>query len=197
MTGQVSEGERHRSCTARGWIHADADDVGDAMQIDVVCQQGCVVAPCDGGDEAVDEAARSDSFLAALAVDPGGGFKVGGGVDRVQVKPLQQPAQVALAGVGACAGENLHHHRLGHRERPIFGDELGESDINRASGGSVELDPGRGVGQDHAPGCNTGSAGMSSSAWAPRMASASSRVMGCPARWRRARSTASVLVCTP
>jgi len=31
----------------------------------------------------------------------------------------------------------------------------------------------------------------------PRIASASSRVIGCPARLRRAKSTASVLVCMP
>lgn len=47
-------------------------------------------------------AARSDSVLAAPAVDPGGGFKVGCGVDRVQVESLQEPAQVALAGIGAA-----------------------------------------------------------------------------------------------
>lgn len=122
------------------------------MQVDVVGEQGGVVAPGDGGDEAVDEAARSDSVVAALAVDPGGGFEVGCGVDRMEVKSLQQSAEVALAGVGACASEYLHDHRLGHRDRTVVGDQLGESDIDGASGGTVELDPGRGVRQDHAPG---------------------------------------------
>jgi len=49
-------------------------------------------------------------------------------------------------------------------------DELGESDIDGASGRPVELDPGRGVGQDYAMGRGSVSAGMSSSAWAPRIA---------------------------
>jgi len=69
-------------------------------------------------------------------------------------------------------GEDLHHHWFGHRDSTVVGDELGESDIDGASGGPVELDPGRGVGQDYAMGRGSVSAGMSSSAWAPRIARA-------------------------
>jgi hypothetical protein len=107
------------------------------------------------------------------------------------MESLQQPPQIALTDIGACAGQNLHHHRLGHRDRAVLGDQLGESDIDRASGGPVEFDPGGSVDQDHAPDRRSMSAGSASRAWAPRMARASSRLIG--AR-RRIHLVSSLLV---
>lgn len=66
------------------------DDARDAMQVDVMGEQGGVVAPVDGGNKAVEEVAQSDSVLATLAADPNSGFEVGGWVDRMQVESLQE-----------------------------------------------------------------------------------------------------------
>src|SRR5207248_3883467 len=92
---------------------------------------------------------------------------------------------------------HLHDDRLGDRDGAGGFDQLREALVDRALGGSVVLDPRRGVGQDHAAARGGASAGASEMARAPRIASASSRVMGWPASWRRASSTAAVLVRTP
>lgn len=97
--------------------------------------QGGVVAPGNGRDEAVEEPARGDSHLATLTVDPGCGFEVGGGGGGMKAESPQEAAQVSFAGIGACAGEKLRDHRFGHRDRTIVDDQLGESDIDCASGG--------------------------------------------------------------
>jgi hypothetical protein len=114
-----------------------------------------------------------------------------------QVEPYQQPPQVSRPLVAARPGQHLHHYRLGDRNRTASRDQGGEPLADRASGSPVVLEPGGRVGQDHAAPWGGASAGGWAIAWAPRIASASLWVIGCPARCRSAKSTASVLVRNP
>lgn len=136
-------------------------------------------------------------MAAATAVDAYGGVEVGGWVQVEKVEPQQQATQVLFPLVAACPGEDLHHDGLADRELPAMSYERGQPLINRTPGGTVVLHPGGGVDQDHATLRGGTSAGGSLIACAPRMPSASSRVMGWPARCRSAKSTASVFVRTP
>src|SRR5664280_407471 len=119
------------------------------------------------------------------------------GVTPVRRHRLYMRAAASKSAVGARPGKDLHDHRFGHRQRSALDDQIGQTPIYSATGGSVVLDPRGGVGEDHVAGVGATSDGVSPMAFAPRMAKASSRVIGCPARWRKAKSTASVFVRTP
>ena len=138
--------------------------------------------PGDGRNHAVNQAAGRDTGLPAPAVDEHGAVEVGSGIEAAETESQQQTAQVGLAGVAAGPGEHLHNHWFSDGDRPVGRDELAEAPVGGAPGGPVVFDPGRGVGQDHAAPWGRASAGISAIAWAPRMARASSRVIGCPAR---------------
>src|SRR5579875_1798065 len=109
------------------------------------------------------------------------------------MKPQQQAPQIGFTVVAASTRDDLHDHGFGNGERTFVSDEFRETSIDRAVRCPVVFHPGRRIGKDHELG-GPESAGTLSIARMPRMARASSRVIGCPARWRRARSTASVLV---
>jgi endonuclease/exonuclease/phosphatase family protein len=108
------------------------------------------VAPCDGGEHAVHQPAGHDASLAAAAVDPRGTLEVGDGVETAQMESQQKAAQVRLPGIAARAGQDVHDHRLGDGDRAAGGNQFCEAEIDRASGGPVVFDPGRGVREDHA-----------------------------------------------
>ena len=99
----------------------------------------------------------------------------------------------------ACArpGQHVQHDRFGDRQHvPIpvpVRDQRGQPLVDRTACGPVIFDPGGGVGQDHAVPRAAMSSGTASIACVPRMARASVRVIGWPARCRNASSTASVL----
>lgn len=148
-------------------------------------------------DHAVAHSPRQDARGTAPAVDAGRGREVGNRVEAEQLEAVEEASQPCLEPVAPRAGKHLHHDRLGHRDRSTRGDEIGQSPIGRAPRRAVVLDPGRRVGEDHATARGGASGGGSSSAPAPRMARASSLDIGWPARWRSARSTASVFARMP
>ena len=135
-----------------------------------------------------------DAGGAAAAVDASGTFEVGSRVEGEELEAHEETPQVGLACVGARAREHFHDDRFGDRDRAVLRNQFGEAPIDGGVAGTVVLDPCRGVGKDHACSAGATSAGTSSIACVPCMASASAWVIGWPARWRRARSTASVLV---
>jgi len=157
------------------------EDVCDPLQIGVLRQQGGTASPGHGSDQAVNEAAWCDADGSAAAIDARGRLVVRRRVERLEIEPQQQPAQVALARVGACPGENLHDHRLGHSEPALAVDvrnQIRQSLVDRTTGRPVVLDPGGRVREDHRLVRGSTSDGVSPMACAPRMASASSRVIG-------------------
>lgn len=167
----------------------------DAGEIGVLSQKGGPCPECNRGDHATDKSAWSDSGLPTTPVHRDGAIEIRHAVERQQSRPCQQSAQRRLALVGTSARGNLGNDRLCHGELAISGDEFGESLIDRAAGGPIELHPGGRVGKDHAAVSGGGrSAGTSPMEFDPRIASASSSVIGSAASLRRARSTTSVLV---
>lgn len=89
--------------------------------------------------------------------------------------------RVFLCGA-AGAGSNLHEHRFGHCQFVAVADEFDHASINGTVGAAEEIDPRGGVGEDHAAPCGGSSVGTSNVGSEPCIASASSRVIGCPAR---------------
>src|SRR5215469_122560 len=178
-----------------GWrfVELDADHARNATKISVAGQERRLLAPGDGGDHAVDQPPRGDAGLPAAAVDTGCAVEVGGRIKAVQMEPEQKTAKINLPCVAARPGQDLHDDGLSDGDRAFGRDQLGQAKIGRAPGGPVVFDPGGRVGEDHAASGGRVSPGGSPMACAPRIANASSRVIGCPARYRRARSTASVL----
>jgi hypothetical protein len=90
----------------------------------------------------------------------------------------QQPTEIIRSSLIACAGQYLYEHGLGDGKRAVRGDELGHPPIHGTARRPVELHPGGGIGEDHAVPRGERSSGTSSMAPAPRLDSASSRLIG-------------------
>jgi hypothetical protein len=105
-------------------VQVDADEAGDAGEVGVAGQERRLLAPGDGGDQAVDQATGSDAGLAAAAVDAGGGVEVSDRVELAQAESQQEAAQVGFSGVAAGSGQDFHDHRLGDGDRTIGRDQL-------------------------------------------------------------------------
>lgn len=146
-------------------------------------------------DHAVEKAARGDTGSPATPVDRDSTIEVDHAVERQQTSPREKSPQCCFPFIGASAGGDLGNDGLCDSELAVGRNEFGKSAVDRTSGGPVIFDPGRRVGEDHAAAPRGGwSAGTSPIEFEPRIASASSRVIGSAASLRRARSTTSVLV---
>ncbi len=148
----------------------------------------------DRGDHAIDEAPGCDALGPARPVEACCTLEVGHGFGRYPCERCEKSTKLYPAVVASSAGEYLHEHRFRDRDVGLCCDQLGKPLIDRRARGAVVLDPRGRFHEDH-EGALSG--GMSRIARAPRMSSASAVVIGRPARWRRARSTASVFVWTP
>lgn len=91
---------------------------------------------------------------------------------------MQEPAQIELVAFVASTCGDFHHDGLGHRQRPILGDQIGDTPVDIAARRTVELHPRRGIDEDHASSDGGRSSGTEPMACAPRIASASSRDIG-------------------
>ena len=138
--------------------------------------------PGDGGDHAVDHATRCDAGPTAGAVDGGGTIEVHDRIEAQHVEALEEPPKVGFPIIGAGSSQYLHDHGFGHRHGSVGGDELSQTPIDGAPGCPVVFDPGGRVGEDQSMPGGAVSVGTSPMALAPRMDSASVRVIGCPAR---------------
>lgn len=136
------------------------------------------------------------SSPATPSVDLRCGVEISDGIKSEQSELGQESTQVHLTLVSPTPSNDFHHYRLGHGQVPVTTDQLLKTADLPDSRGAVVLHPCGGVCQDHDEE-GPASEGIPSMACAPRIARASSRVIGCPARWRRARSTASVFDRTP
>jgi kynureninase len=124
----------------RGLVEIDAGDPGDPVQIDVAGEDGRSLPPGYGCDHAVDQASGGDPHLPAPPVDSHSTVEVGGG-GAVQVESQQQAAEIRLAGIRTRPGKHFHDHGLGDGHRPVGGDELRQTPVDRAASRPVVLDP--------------------------------------------------------
>jgi hypothetical protein len=177
----------------RTLVQIDPDDPGDAAEVAICCQHCRLVASGDRRDHAVDQPTGGYTDLTTLSVEGGCCVKVSDCIKREQMKSKQEAAQIVFTFVTPSTCHHLRDHRFRDGQRTFVSDQSRETLIDRASRRSVELHPSRRVDQYHELGGRE-SAATFPMARAPRMARASSSVIGCPARWRKARSTASVLV---
>jgi len=135
------------------------------------------VATGYGCDEAVHHSPWRDARPPASTVDAGRSVEVGCRVEREQVEAQEEPTQSSSALIVTGAGHDLHQHRLGDRERSLITDELRQPLVDGTARCPVVFNPSRCVGEDHYAG-GVSSGGTSPMAFAPRMAKASSRVIG-------------------
>jgi len=112
-------------------------------------------------DHAVNHPSRSDADPPASPVDAGGGVEVDGGIEAQEGEANEQAPEVELVGVASGAGRDFHDDGLGHGDLTIPADELGQATVDGASGGTVVLDPGRGVAKDHLAATGVMSSGIS------------------------------------
>lgn len=129
------------------------------------------------GDEAVDHSPWRDPRPPASTVDAGSSVEVGCRVEREEIEAQEEPTQGSFAVIVTSAGQDLHEDRLGDRQRPLSADQLRQPLVDGTARRPVVFDPSRCVGEDHSPG-GVSSGGTSPMAFTPRMAKASSRVIG-------------------
>lgn len=159
-------------------VHLDADDLSDAVHVDIVGEEARFAAKRYRGDHAVDEAPRRYPLPPARAIDARRAVEVGGAVEAEKFEAQKKPTEVPFILVGPGPSQHLHNDRVGDDEWTILSDQVGEAYVDRTAGGPVVFDPRRGVGEDHQLPVGVVSSGISPMAWAPRMANASSRLMG-------------------
>ncbi len=174
----AGSGVLESSAGRRRRVQTDADDASDSGEVGVGGQQTRVKPLGDRRDHAVDETSRSDPGRATASVDTRGGIKVGHGIEGEQFASQQEPPQGDGPRLVSGTGQHLHDDRLGHREAAVTRDQVRDSTVEATARGSIGLHPCRGVRQDHVASCSAASAGAAAIACAPRMASASSRVIG-------------------
>jgi hypothetical protein len=167
-----------RSTLGRGGVQRDSHHGGNASEVTILGQQGGPISQSDGGNHAVDHPSWSNSGSSTRPVDPGSCIEVDNGIEVEQIEAPQEASDVLLAFVISRAGSQLHDHRLSNAEGLAGGDDLGQSAVDVTTRGSIELDPRRRVSEDHAASAGPLSAGSASRAWAPLIASASSRDIG-------------------
>jgi len=119
-----------------------------------------------------------DSLPPASSVDARRCVEVHGRVESQEVEAHEQTTQVTFPLIAARAGDHLHDHGFRHRNSVVAGDELREAFVDRAASRPVVLHPRRGVDEDHGASAGVTSLGIWSIACAPRIANASSRVIG-------------------
>ena len=124
----------------------------------------CASAPRDSRDHAVDHSTRGDARGTATTVDAHSAVEVGHGVKAQELEALQQPAQIGLSLLVARTGQHLHDDRLGDRHGTGGFDQFFEATMRETAGRPVVLDPGGGVGEDHAAARGGMSAGSSAMA---------------------------------
>ncbi len=147
------------------------------------------------GNHAVEKPARGDARLPATPVHRDSAIEVGHAVERQQMGPPEKSPQRRFALVCSGTRSDFGNDGLCHGKLAVSRDQFRESLIDDTAGGPVEFHPGRRIGEDHAAAPRGGrSAGISPIEFDPRIANASSRVIGSAASLRRARSTTSVFV---
>lgn len=142
-------GESRIPGTARtSWVEIVGHNPGDSDLIGVRSEQGGSEALCNRGNHAVDQAARCDARLPAVAVDGRRGVEVDHRIETEQLVPKKQVAQIRFASIRSSSRRDLHHDRLGSRQRTVILDQRRQPDIDAAAGGTVVLHPRGTVGED-------------------------------------------------
>ena len=130
-----------------------------------------------GGDEAVHQSPWRDALPPASPVDASGSVEVSCRVEGQEIEAQEEPTEGSFPLLVTRPRHDLHEHRLGDGQRAIVMDQLGKSLVDGAACRPVVFDPSRGVGEDHSA-AGASSRGTSPMALTPRIAKASSRVMG-------------------
>ena len=121
-------------------MHLNADHLGDAAHAGVMGEKHGFGAQRHCGDHAVDQPSGRDALSPAPPIDPCRPVEVGGQVEAEKLETQEEPAEVPLSSIGPSPGQHLHDDGVGDGERTIFGDQVGESNINRAASRPVVLE---------------------------------------------------------
>ncbi len=120
---------------------------------------------------------RGHADASASPIDPCRPVEIDCRIEVQQLAAQQEAAKVGLTLVGASTRGHLHEDGIGHGQGAVGGDQRSHTTVDRAPGRTVELHPRGRVRQDHAT-LGPVSAGIRPMARTPRMAKASSRVIG-------------------
>ena len=146
------EAERHGVHTLRTGLHLGDGQGrmrGDRVEVGVPVEHRRARPDRHGGDQAVGQPADRRALTPTGPVDRGGRLVVGGLLEREELTPIEQTAQLSGLMLVARAGKDLEDHEPGCSERLIGLDRSGQPAIDGTTGGALELDPGRTVDQDH------------------------------------------------
>ena len=135
----------------------------------------------NSGNHAINQPSRRNPGPSTRAIDPNGSVKVWCDFEPKEVKTLQKTAKFMFAFIGASPGRYLHNDGFRHGDHFVLVNQIQETQVNRVAARPIKFDPRRGVNKYHGRSMKT-SSGTSPIECEPRMARASSRVIGWPAR---------------
>ena len=167
----------------RGFVHSafvssDAHQRTNAIEIDIGAKQACAMTKGHGRNHAVDHPSRSYPGGPAGERDASRRIEVNRCIESQKRAPLQQSPELAFALSASSAYDHFHDHGFSHCNLALVRNEFGEALIDRTPGRPVVLHPSGGIDEDHCATPGPTSSGISPIAWAPRIARASSRVIG-------------------
>lgn len=112
----------------------------------------CSGAEGHDGDEAVGHRADRLASASTSTVERGRIFEVDEPTESEHLAAEQQATKALQLSVVTRPGQHLHHDDLGRGQSLLAHQELAHTTMHRAAGGAEELDPRRGVDQDHGSG---------------------------------------------
>ena len=122
----------------------------DDLEVGVLMEQGHAGPDRNGCDQAVGQAPDRRSFPSTGPVESSCRFEVGRLLQGEKAASTKEAAQIAGMPFVAGARKDLQQNKSGRCE-PLAGvDRCSQAPVSRASSGTLELDPGRRVNEDHA-----------------------------------------------
>lgn len=122
----------------------------DDLEVGVLMEQGHAGPDRNGCDQAVGQAPDRRSFPSTRPVESSRRFEVGRLLQGEKTATTQEATQIAGMPFVARARKDLEQNKAGRCEPLVGVDRCSHAPVSRASGGTLELDPGRTVNEDHA-----------------------------------------------
>jgi hypothetical protein len=119
------------------------------VEIRIAMEQRCAGSDGNGCDQAVRKSPDGGSLPPAGTVERRRGLVIGRFLEREEAAPIDQPAQIASLLLVPRPRKQLEQDKARRRERLVGRDRRREPPVNAASRRSLELDPRRGVDEDH------------------------------------------------
>ena len=121
----------------------------DRIEVGIAVEEFDAIPDRDCRDEAVGKTPDRGSGAATRAIERGGGFMVGGFLEREEAAEREKSAQLSLVLLVARSGEDLQGDDARRRELLVCCHGLRQTPVNRAACSPLKLNPGRAVDKNH------------------------------------------------